>query len=82
MENKIFEEKQEQEQGWRDVLITPDMPLAAIVQFLNILNQRLCAIEDNLLIELPTGERMSLTKAYQLQAQQEEKAKEEQSKGE
>ena len=34
-------------QGWKDVNIVPDMPLTAMVQFLNILNQRLCAVEDN-----------------------------------
>ena len=71
MENKIFEEKQEQEQGWRDVVITADMPLAALVQFFNVLNQRLCTIEDNLMVEMPTGEKISITQAYALQAEQE-----------
>ena len=51
MENKIFEEKQpQQSQGWKDVVITPDMPLAALVQFLNVLNQRLCNIEETCII--------------------------------
>lgn len=70
------QEKEEQKlQGWKDVLITPDMPLTAIVQFLNILNQRLCTIEDNLSVEMPTGEKLSITDIYKLQTEQEEQAK-------
>lgn len=84
MENKIFEEKQEQEQGWRDVVITADMPLAALVQFFNVLNQRLCTIEDNLKIEMPTGEQLSISEIYRIQAKEEQKAQtqQEQPKGE
>jgi hypothetical protein len=47
------------------------MPLGAIVQFFNILNQRLCTIEDNLLVEMPTGEKLSITQVYALQAEAE-----------
>ena len=80
MENQNVNQTQEQKQpqGWKDVVITPDMPLAAIVQFLNVLNQRLCTIEDNLMVEMPTGEKISITQAYALQAEQEQKAQEEQ----
>ena len=80
MENQNVNQTQEQKQpqGWKDVVITPDMPLAAIVQFLNVLNQRLCTIEDNLMVEMPTGEKISITKAYQLQAEAEQKAQEKQ----
>ena len=51
MENQNINQEQTQEQpkqaqGWRDVTITPDMPLTAIVQFLNILNQRLCTAKS------------------------------------
>ena len=82
MENQNVNQTQEQRQpqGWKDVVITPDMPLAAIVQFLNVLNQRLCTIEDNLMVEMPTGEKISITQAYALQAEQ-EKAQQE-NKGE
>ena len=52
------------------------MPLAAIVQFLNVLNQRLCTIEDNLMVEMPTGEKISITQAYALQAEAEEQPQE------
>ena len=73
MENQNINQTQEQKQpqGWRDVVITPDMPLSAIVQFLNVLNQRLCGIEDNTLVEMPNGEKISITQAYQLQAEAE-----------
>lgn len=73
MENQNVNQTQEQKQpqGWKDVVITPDMPLAAIVQFLNVLNQRLCTIEDNTFVEIPNGEKISITKAYQLQAEEE-----------
>lgn len=74
-------QEQKQPQGWRDVVITPDMPLAALVQFFNILNQRLCTIEDNTFVEMPTGEKLSITQIYALQAEEEQKAQE-QSKGE
>lgn len=71
MENQNINQTQEQPQGWRDVVITPDMPLTAIVQFLNVLNQRLCGIEDTVVVELPNGEEVSITKAYELQAEAE-----------
>ena len=78
------EQKQKPEkntpQGWKDVVITPDMPLTALVQFFNVLNQRLCTIEDNLLVEMPNGEKLSITQIYALQAEQEQKAQEEQTK--
>ena len=71
-------QEQREPQGWKDVVITPDMPLGAIVQFFNVLNQRLCNIEDNLMVTQPDGTQMSLTQVYALQAQ----AQKEQSKGE
>lgn len=61
----------QQPQGWKDVNISPDMPLAAIVHFLNILNQRLCNIEDNLVVTQEDGTQMSLTQIYAAQAQAE-----------
>ena len=73
------EQKQEPEkntpQGWRDVVITQEMPLAAIVQFFNVLNQRLCTIEDNLSVEMQNGEKLSITEVYRIQAEQAEQAK-------
>ena len=81
MENQNVNQNQ-QPQGWRGVTITPDMPLGAIVQFFNILNQRLCNLEDNVTVNLQ-NEMVSLTKAYEIQAELEKQAQqEEQSKGE
>lgn len=65
-------------QGWKDVNIVPDMPLSAMVQFLNILNQRLCAVEDNTFIKDDQGNMLSLTKLYAMQAEEEAKAMAEQ----
>ena len=58
------------------------MPLAAIVQFFNVLNQRLCTIEDNLMVEMPTGEKISITQAYALQAEAEQQAQNNEQQGE
>ena len=86
MENQNVNQTQEQKQpqGWKDVVITPDMPLAAMVQFFNVLNQRLCTIEDNTFVEMANGEKLSITQIYALQAEEEQKAQEqqEQPKGE
>ena len=81
MENQNINQEQieqNQPQGWKDVVITPDMPLAAIVQFLNVLNQRLCTIEDNTFVEMANGEKLSITQIYALQAEQEQQAQEKQ----
>ena len=69
--NQPEEQTEKKVQGWKDVVITPDMPLTAIVQFLNVLNQRLCTIEDNLTIEMQNGEKLSITEIYRIQAKQE-----------
>ena len=77
--NQPQEQTEKKVQGWKDVVITPDMPLTAIVQFLNVLNQRLCTIEDNLSVEMQNGEKLSITEIYRIQAEQaeeEEKNKE------
>ena len=82
MENQnINQQEQRQLQGWKDVNITSDMPLAALVQFFNVLNQRLCTIEDNLKIEMPTGEQLSISDIYRIQAEEEQKQQQE-NKGE
>lgn len=66
-------------QGWKDVQITPDMPLSVLVNFMNVLNQRLVAIEDH--VQVPFDNKMvSLTELYAIQAEAERKAMEEQAK--
>ncbi len=73
--NQPQEQTEKKVQGWKDVVITPDMPLTAIVQFLNVLNQRLCTIEDNLSVEMQNGEKLSITEIYRIQAEQAEQEK-------
>lgn len=58
---------------WRDVVLTPDMPLNVlvhflndIVHFLNAINQRLCTIED-----ATTVDGKTLTEIYAEEAAQE-----------
>ena len=70
-----MEENKEQKQvkGWVDVVITPDMPLSVIVNFLNVINERLCAIED--IIQVPFNNKMiTLTQFYKVQAEREMEA--------
>lgn len=78
--NQSQEQAEKKVQGWKDVVITPDMPLTAIVQFLNVLNQRLCTIEDNLSVEMQNGEKLSITEIYRIQAEQAEQEKNKESK--
>lgn len=61
------ENKKEQPkmQSWRDVRISSQMPLDAIVDFCNVLNQRLCSIEDLLKVKGEDGSEKSLTEIYQ-----------------
>ena len=78
--NQSEEQTEKKVQGWKDVVITPDMPLTAIVQFLNVLNQRLCTIEDNLSVEMQNGEKLSITEIYRIQAEQAEQEKNKENK--
>ena len=80
--NQQQEQTEKKVQGWKDVVITPDMPLTAIVQFLNVLNQRLCTIEDNLSVEMQNGEKLSITEIYRIQAEQAEQEKNKENKEE
>ena len=57
-------------QGWKDVQLTPDVPLSALVNFLNILNQRLCAVENIVTVQGPDGKMISLTDLYAQQTQE------------
>ena len=83
MENQnVNAEPQTQVQGWRDVNITLDMPLSAIVQFLNVLNQRLCGIEDNLKIQTPDGQELSISEIYRQQAEYELASQDREEQGE
>lgn len=56
--------------GWADAKITGDLPLNAIVEFANILNQRLCFIENNIKLSDENGNSMSITEFYAMQQMQ------------
>lgn len=60
-------------QGWADVVITPDMPLSVLVNFMNVLNQRLVTIEDQTVIDFE-GSKKTLTEIYRIQAEREMEA--------
>lgn len=74
------EKKIENKQGWKDVIINPNMPLNMIIQFINSLNQRICFLEDNLKIELKDrpDEAVTITEFYDIM--QERAAAEEKNK--
>lgn len=63
--------EQKQAQGWRDVQLNANMPLNSLVDFFNVLNQRICNIEDNTIVTVDDqGNKMTLTELYALQAKQ------------
>ena len=64
---------EEKTQGWADVIITPDMPLSVLVNFLNVLNQRLVTIENETVVDFE-GSKKTLTEIYRIQAEREMEA--------
>lgn len=76
--------EENQVQGWKDVQLTADMPLSALIQFLNILNQRLCAVEDNTFVRDDNNKMISLTELYYQQtiAEAQAAAQEQEEQGE
>lgn len=73
MEN-VNNQEQEQIQGWGDVQINSNMSLDMLVNFLNILNQRLVTVENFVTIPDQKGKMISITDFYQQQAQQAQEA--------
>lgn len=69
MEN-VNNQEQEQTQGWGDVQINSNMSLDMLVNFLNILNQRLVTVENFVTIPDQKGKMISITDFYQQQAQE------------
>lgn len=60
-------------QSWKDVQLTPDMPLTVLVNFLNVLNQRLAAIEDQVVVDFE-GAKRTLSEVYAIQSEREAEA--------
>lgn len=73
MEN-VNNQEQEQTQGWGDVQINSNMSLDMLVNFLNILNQRLVTVENFVTIPDQKGKMISITDFYQQQAQEAQEA--------
>ena len=73
MEN-VNNQEQEQTQGWGDVQINSNMSLDMLVNFVNILNQRLVTVENFVTIPDQKGKMVSITDFYQQQAQQAQEA--------
>lgn len=47
--NKETETNTNEVKSWRDIVITPEMPVGLVLDFINVLNQRLADIEDILI---------------------------------
>lgn len=63
------EQNKQTSQGWKDVQLTPDMSISMLINFLNVLNQRLANLEDIIEITAEDGRKMTLTEYYNLQVQ-------------
>ena len=71
MENNKTEAMQEQKfDGWRSAQIDENLPIGGLVQFLNVLNQRLILIEDALTIQ--DGDNRITLSEYWIKIQKEE----------
>lgn len=63
------EVKNEQPQGWASVLIDEQTPIGAIFDFINILNQRICRIENIVQVDVDgKGNYLTLTRIDELNA--------------
>ena len=63
------EQNKQTNQGWKDVQLTPDMSVSMLINFLNVLNQRLANLEDIIEITAEDGRKITLTEYYNLQVQ-------------
>ena len=63
------EQNKQTNQGWKDVQLTSDMSVSMLINFLNVLNQRLSNLEDIIEITAEDGRKMTLTEYYNLQVQ-------------
>ena len=67
MENKQEILEQQQLQGWADVHLHGGLSVNALIDFLNILNQRVCTIENIVSVPDEQGRHHSLTEIYREQ---------------
>ena len=66
-----MEENKQLTNTWRDVQLTPEMGVYLLVDFLNVLNQRLSLLEDVIKINDENGNEISITEYYKRTSTQE-----------
>lgn len=59
-----MEENKQLTNTWRDVQLNPEMSVYLLVDFLNVLNQRLSLLEDVIKINDENGNEISITEYY------------------
>ena len=70
--NKENLQEQSQEfkpKGWSDIVIDDNLPVKALIDFFNVLNQRLCTLENIVTLPDEKGEHHSITEIYAKQEQ-------------
>ena len=66
-----MEENKQLTNTWRDVQLTPEMSVYLLIDFLNVLNQRLSLLEDVIKINDENGNEISITEYYKRTSKQE-----------
>ena len=66
-----MEENKQLTNTWRDVQLTPEMSVYLLVDFLNVLNQRLSLLEDVIKVNDENGNKISITEYYKRTSTQE-----------
>lgn len=54
--------------SWKDIQVDMSSPIGMMIDLINILNQRLAAVEDQVMITDENGEKISFTELYHRQA--------------
>lgn len=59
-------------QSWAEVTINSNLSVNAVIDFLNVLNQRLSTLENIVTVPDENGEHHSITEIYRAQTQMQE----------
>lgn len=54
--------------SWKDIQVDMSSPIGMMIDLINILNQRLAAVEDQVMVTDENGEKISFTELYHRQA--------------
>lgn len=65
-------------QSWAEVVINSGLSVDAVIEFLNVLNQRLSTLENIVTVPDENGEHHSITEIYRAQTQMQENQDQEQ----